>query len=259
MASGMARGAAARGKRIAFGDKHQIIWDHHSDQVFRGNPNIAGPGTEKQRDVEWVPFYRGHRLYNRQADDKWIWNYDFHAKPGEVFLTDAEREMTKFLIGQGEGPLVVVEPNLPTFKAASVNKKWADDRYRIVAKELKLRGCDVVQFSHGGKVVLSHARQIATPNFRTALAVLERAALYIGPEGGLHHGAAAVSVAAVVLFGGFIPPSVTGYATHTNLTGGATEACGSLKACPHCRAALDNILTGDVLDAAEVHLGRRMR
>jgi len=53
----------------------------------------------------------------------------------------------------------------------------------------------------------------------------------------------------VVLFGGFIPPSVTGYAAHANLTGGA-EACGSLKPCPHCRKAMEAISVEEVVEEA---------
>jgi ADP-heptose:LPS heptosyltransferase len=79
---------------------------------------------------------------------------------------------------------------------------------------------------------------------------LARAKLYIGAEGGLHHAAAALGVPAVVLFGGFIPPLVTGYETHINLTGGAQEACGSLKPCDHCRKAMDAISVEEVAAAA---------
>ena len=68
------------------------------------------------------------------------------------------------------------------------------------------------------------ARQIKTKGFRHALAVPQNASLYIGPEGGLHHGVASVGVAAVVLFGDFIPPAVTGYSHHANLTGGGDGA-----------------------------------
>jgi hypothetical protein len=82
---------------------------------------------------------------------------------------------------------------------------------------------------------------------------MSRAALYIGGEGGLHHGAAAVGVGGVVLFGGFIPPEVTGYATHANLTGGA-EACGSLDPCRHCAAAMQAIGVDEVLEHAMARL-----
>ena len=68
---------------------------------------------------------------------------------------------------------------------------------------------------------MTTARSLTCPSFRHALAILERARLYVGGEGGLHHGAAAVGVGGVVLFGGFVPPLVTGYAVHANLTGGA--------------------------------------
>src|SRR6185369_14162072 len=78
MATGLARGAHARGKRIAFGDGRNIIWDANSAAIFRGNPNIARPGSERDRDIEWLPYYKGHRIYNRLGDRKWIWNLDFH-------------------------------------------------------------------------------------------------------------------------------------------------------------------------------------
>jgi hypothetical protein len=208
-------------------------------------------------DIEWVPFYRGHRIYNRQAGDRWIWNYDFKRHAGRDVPDGSGAHAGAVPDRAVEGPLVIIEPNLPAFKTSSANKEWPRERYGHVAKELKTRGYDVAQFAHGGKVVLSHARQIATPNFRTALAVLERARSTSDPKAVCITGAAAVSVGAVVLFGGFIPPSVTGYAAHTNLTGGAS-ACGSLKPCAHCRAAMEAISVEEVVDAAEVHLARRM-
>jgi hypothetical protein len=57
-----------------------------------------------------------------------------------------------------------------------------------------------------------------------------------------------------VLFGGFIPPQVTGYDLHTNLTGGA-EACGHVEPCKHCQRAMANISVDQVKDAiiGQVH------
>jgi ADP-heptose:LPS heptosyltransferase len=249
MASGLARGAKARGKRIAFGDGKQILWDHHSEQIFRGNPNIAPLGSEGARDLEWVPFYRGNRIYNRQSGDRWVWNYGFKAIPGEVFLTEDEKKWARF---HGSG-YVVIEPNVPEFKTVAPNKQWPVERYNKVARLLLKSGVDVVQFNFKAGHAIPEVRQIKTPSFRHAMAALARAALYIGPEGGLHHASAAVGVAAVVLFGGFIPPDVTGYSSHTNLTGGA-EACGSLHACEHCREAMNAISVPEVMDAANGYL-----
>jgi ADP-heptose:LPS heptosyltransferase len=249
MASGLARGAKARGKRIAFGDGKQILWDHHSEQIFRGNPNIAPLGSEGARDLEWVPFYRGNRIYNRQSGDRWVWNYGFKAIPGEVFLTEDEKKLAAF---HGSG-YVVIEPNVPEFKTVAPNKQWPVERYNRVAQLLMKSGIDVIQFNFKAGHIIPGVRQIKTPTFRHAMAVLKNAALYIGPEGGLHHASGAVGIPAVVIFGGFIPPAVTGYATHTNLTGGA-EACGSLHACEHCREAMNAISVPDVMDAANGYL-----
>jgi hypothetical protein len=60
----------------------------------------------------------------------------------------------------------------------------------------------------------------------------------------------------VVLFGGFIPPQVTGYPGHVNLTGGAV-ACGSLQRCSHCQAAMNAISVDEVHAAALGLLDRR--
>lgn len=247
MAAGFAKGAKARGKRIAFGDGRKIIWDHHSELIFRGNPNIAQFGHEGAGDIEWVPFYRGNRIYNTQGNGKWIWNRDFKAVPGEMFFNEHEILWAR---QQGRG-FVVIEPNVPEQKTVAPNKQWGVDNYNNVATLLKDDGHEVVQFATGRFRL--PVRQIKPPTFRHALAVLKRASLYIGPEGGLHHGSAAVGIPAVVMFGGFIPPSVTGYTGHTNLTGGAV-ACGSLQACEHCLDAMRKIRVDEVMHATSAYL-----
>lgn len=246
MATGMARGARARGRRIAFGDGQRIIWDKHSEEVFRDNPNIARPGAERDADVEWVHYYKGHRLYNRQDGGRWIWNLDFRPKPGEVFFDRNEiRNATRY----GER-FVIIEPDVPVWKTVAPNKDWGHAKYQKVADKLRAAGHRVAQFRHQRSgPPLNGVDQFRSLGFRDALAVMSHASLYVGPEGGMHHGAAAVGIPAVVLFGGFIPPSVTGYETHTNLTGGA-EACGSIKPCRHCADAMAAISVNEVIHAA---------
>lgn len=243
MATGMARGAADRGKRIAFGDGRRIVWDKNSPEIFRKNKNIAIPGSEGDADLEWIPYYRGHRIYNRQEHGRWIWNMDFKPIPGEMFFTREERSFAHRI----RPGFVLIEPNVPWMKQVAVNKDWGSAKYQAVADQLRAAGHRVAQFSYG-KVRLSGVEMIRTPDFRLAMACLSRAKLAVLPEGGLHHGAAAMDVKAVVIFGGFIPPSVTGYDSHVNLTGGA-EACGSIQRCSHCRSALDAISVDEVMAA----------
>lgn len=248
MATGMARGAKDRGKRIAFGDGHQIIWDKNSPEIFKKNKNIAIPGSEKDGDLEWIPFYRGSRLYNKQGDNRWIWNYDFRPIPGEVVFDNGELEFAKSV----RPGFVLIEPNVVWHKTVAPNKDWGLKNFQAAADALKRHGCDIAQFSFG-RDRIAGARQITSRSFRLALAAMRRASVAVLPEGGLHHGAAAMGVPAVVMFGGFIPPQVTGYDMHTNLTGGA-EACGSLGRCAHCRAAMEKITVEEVVDSALRHL-----
>lgn len=250
MATGMARGAKDRGKRIAFGNGRRILWGPHSKEIFLNNPNVALPGHERARDLEWIRYYKGHRTYNTQVGDRWRWNYEFKAQPGEMFFLESE---LKFAEKVGHG-FVVIEPNTPPQKSCSTNKQWPLDRFDQVAQEFRSAGYRVVQFGYGGKHRVPSAELVSTPSFRQALAILARAKLAILPEGGLHHGAAAVGVKAVVLFGGFIPPAVTGYDAHSNLTGGV-DACGSLNPCQHCLDAMKRITVDDVLSAANGMLG----
>lgn len=247
MASGMARGAKQRGAKIAFGDGKRIIWDKHSGEVFKGNSNVALPGAERDAGVEWMPFYKGHRIYNRQDQgrSRWLWNYDFRATPGELFFNTAEQRNAK---RYGSG-FVIIEPNVPHWKTVAPNKDWGFERYQKVADELIFRGLRVVQFRPEKGQTLRGVEVVKTLSYRDAVGIMGRAKLFIGPEGGLHHAAAAMNRKAVVLFGGFIPPEVTGYDGHANLTGGA-EACGNYTPCDHCKQAMAKITVEEVLSAA---------
>lgn len=243
----MAKGAAARGRRIAFGDGRTIKWGPHSKVIFKGNPNVAPPGSERAPDLEWINYYKGNRIYNRQDGNRWVWNYDFKAKPGELFFTADEVSFAH----RHEPGFVVIEPNIPPEKAHGLNKQWPVDRFDAVAKEFKAAGYRVLQFAYPtAKYRIRNATYVPTPTFRHGAALLSRAKIAILPEGGLHHAAAAVGTRAVVLFGGFIPPAVTGYDMHVNLTGGAV-ACGMLGRCEHCADAMAAITLDDVLKSAD--------
>ena len=243
MATGMAK--RLNGLKAAFGDGKRIIWGPWSEEIFRHNPQIARPGTELHSDVIWFRYYKGHRNYNHlnKAGTRWIWNLDFYALPGRFFFSAEE---LAFAESCGRD-YVLIEPNVPWHKPVAVNKNWGLAKYQAVATRMLAAGHEVVQLGHG-RDRLRGVRTIKTPTFRHAVAALKQARIACLPEGGLHHAAAALDIPAAVIFGGFIPPEVTGYAMHANLTGGA-EACGSLTPCQHCRDALDNITVDEVCDA----------
>jgi hypothetical protein len=249
MATGFARGAAKRGKKIAFGDGRKIIWGPWSAEMFKDNPNIALPGQEFAKTTEWCHHYKGHRLYNHQENGRWIWHYDFRAIPGEFYFDDDEQKLATHRAG-----FVVIEPNVPWWKPVAPNKDWGEHNYRELAKRLFDRGFDLVQFKHKNtRRIIADAKLIEHDQFRKSIAVLSRAALYVGPEGGMHHAAAAVGVPAVVLFGGFIPPEIMGYQDQINLTGGA-RACGNTRPCDHCKQAMANISVDEVVASCMLKL-----
>lgn len=250
IATGMARGAKDSGYLVAFGDGRRIIWDHNSSLIFQGNPNIARPGMEGRKDLKWIPYYKGNRLYNKQGSGHWIWNTEFRCVPGEIYLTESEQ---KFGSGFGSG-FIVIEPHIEQWKTLAPNKDWGAKRYQAVVDRLKADGHRFVQFVYPkAGPVLRGVEAIQAKDFRHAMAVMQHAALYLGPEGGLHHAAAAVGIVAVVIFGGFIPPAVTGYDTHTNLVGSDTF-CGSFNPCRHCKAAMDSISEETVYQAVKERL-----
>lgn len=214
--------------------------------IFRGNPKLARPGSEHLPNLHWIPFYKGHRLYNKQGNGRWIWNYDFRVTPGELYPE---------MVFPVDEKLIVIEPNVPN-KPCAPNKQWPIDRWKALSSVLVSKGYKVRQFDYGA--LNRVADTFPTPTFMHAVALLKSARLAILHEGGLHHAAAAVGVPAVVIFGGFVPPAVLGYERHVNLTGGAT-ACGSFTRCPHCIEAMSKIQVNDVLNAALWLLNAQVR
>lgn len=239
--SSLARGAAARGKRIAFGDGRRIIWSNTSPEIFQGNPNIAPPGCERRPDVEWIAFYRGCRIYSYADDKRWVWNYEFRVQPGQLFF---QRTIVPI-----DDDVILIEPNVAGQKSSAANRQWPVERYQQVADQLRAEGYRIVQPDYPGATFKLRGAALKKLTFRENLDLLRQVALYIGPHGGLSHGAAAVGTPAAIIFGGWAPPQTLGYDLHANLNGGG-DACGSLYPCRHCTAALDAITVDQVVAQA---------
>jgi ADP-heptose:LPS heptosyltransferase len=211
--------------------------------MFAHNPNIARPGLEQRGDIEWIAHYKGARKYNKLANGRWVWNYDFKVTPGEFFFTAAEQQAAN---QPWLGDFIVIEPNVEWHKSVAPNKDWGGNNYDELTARLIKCGITAVQFIHkNSKRRLRGVTTLQCHRFRDAIAILSQAKLYVGPEGGMHHAAAAVSVRAAVIMGGFIPPQVIGYDSHINLTGDA-EACGTISPCLHCRQAMAKISVDEV-------------
>ena len=236
--------------QVVVGDGEREIWS----EIFAGNPNITRLATVQPGEkIVWLRNYRGCRPYLDYTHSQPNYRQSFtayHARSGDLFLSSVERAYAASVLRglrDGNTPLISVEPNVDF----GPNKDWGFERWQQVVDHLQGRA-QFVQPSFG-KPVLSGV--VGVPStFRGFCAVLACCDLHMGPEGGLHHAAAALARPAVVLFGGRLHPEITGYSFHENVyVDGPESPCGMIAPCSHCRSCLDAIQVSDVV-ARVVHL-----
>ncbi len=202
-------------------------------EVWENNPKIARDRASAGQTLRDGPGARPHLDYQRMTRDRFFFN-KVTLEPGEIFLTDAEKALARSVI--------VVEPHVKA--GASPNKDWGFERFQELVKarpELPWLQCD-----HGSRL-LEGVEVVPTRSFREACGVLSGARAAVLPEGGMHHAAAALGVPAVVIFGAYIPPSITGYDMHVNLSRDVPEVVGFNRSEPRAQSALASIAIDEVL------------
>lgn len=209
--------------------------------IWQGNPRIAAPGEEG--DYQEIVNGGGARPYIDAAGSSvrhWQWRaYD--CAHGEIYLSETE---TAF--AAAHRPQVVIEPN--TKQGASPNKQWGLPRWQQFAWLAIKAGFALAQMGPPGVRPLRGVQMIVTTDFRLAAAVLARARAFVGPDGGMHHAAAALGIPAVVVRGAFVSQAVTGYLSQRNLFTGEGLGCGMRVPCPCCARAMSQIEPERVLN-----------
>ena len=200
----------------------QALWDRNPN--ITRNPN----GAQLLRDGPGVRHYIANK-----TPDRWKWIEVPDREPGDLYLKSTARRI--------DDPYIYVEPNIKD--RASVNKRWP--HYQAVVDALP-----EFIFAQCTAPYLRGVVKLSTPDVVDALSVLSHASLYVGNEGGMHHAAAALGVPAVVIFGGYISPAVTGYKEQTNLYAGG-DPCGMRVPCRHCVDAMNSITVDMVVQAIE--------
>lgn len=206
------------------------------NEIFLNNPKII---KRSQAGVRFQKLLNGPgaRPYIRAKTERNWYFQRFNLRPGELYLDTFELNF-----GAKHAGRVLVEPN--TKGTNEGNKDWGFERWqRFVDFQPDL----FLQVGPAGSRRLDGVMYVETPNFRLAAAVLAHSRAFVGTEGGLHHAAAALGRPAVVVFGGFVSPDITGYPTHTNIFTGE-YACGSRFACSHCREAMAKITPEQVFE-----------
>lgn len=242
MVTGHARELQARDPR-----KVRPTYERQRDhEAWLHNPRIAG--KNEGGDVQiYLGRVNGLRPYMTFKDsDRYGWK-PYGPPVGELYFSAEELEF-----GARWKDLVVLEPNVKP--GASPNKDWGFARWRALARLLKERGIAAAQIGPYDARKLPGVQFIETRTVRHAAALLRRARGAVLPEGALHHCAAAVNCPAVVLFGGFISPAVTGYAGQASLfvqTPAHPLGCGWRRPCEHCAAAMASFTPASVLQRLE--------
>lgn len=142
---------------------------------------------------------------------------------------------------------VYIEPTIK--QLANPNKQWHG--WQAVVDALP----DVGFLQSGpdeGHVNMLRGQNVAyavSRDFIKAMRYLNQAALYLGPEGGMHHASAAMGVPAVVIFGGALSLEATGYPDHVNFGGEAP--CGRWEPCAHCADVMKAITVDQVVHAVK--------
>jgi hypothetical protein len=212
------------GKPTAIVDSHGRLRKH---PIWENNADVATSFKHAGARLFNCPGFRPYVA--AKNEERWTWK-PYHPKPARIVLYAAEEEF-----GRKHAGKILIEPNIK--QIGHTNKAWLPERWQQLADRFPGR---FVQVGWGDFRRLDGVEIAVTHTPRLAAAVLKHSLAYVGPEGGLHHMAAALERPAVVLFGGFISPENTGYDTHRNLfTGG--RACGMRRNCEHCRKAMSAI------------------
>lgn len=219
-------------------------------EAWFNNPRIAQP-DEKGDFQELRPRNNYLRPYMvAKSNDRWTWKA-WGPPKGELYFKDAELKT-----GEKYPDRIILEPHLKP--GASPNKQWPWDRWQTLAKMLCQDGFKVAQMGESQKKALEGAEFIWTRSMRLAATVVAKAKAVIVPEGALHHVAAVVNVPAVVLFGGYISPAVTGYEGQASLFEHTPEhplGCGWRVHCQHCVDAMAKITPERVFEELKRQLG----
>ncbi len=217
--------------------------------LWRGLPAVVNPEADYRGDVEIVkngPFCRPYidRWGTEDGKPKAFYS-DWRARDHRAELQlDELQELFRNRLVHEYGDYVVIEHRLKA--SASPNKDWGRDRWQEVATALGKCG-PVLQLGQP-EDLLEHIILVRTDTFLFAMAAIAGAALYVGPEGGLHHAAAAFRIPAVVVFGHMVSPVNTGYPDQTNLGRGA--GCGRWAPCQNCKYEMDMIEPATVVERA---------
>lgn len=233
MALGQARRLVEREKLRGKVEIVDINGNRRSHYLWQQAAEVAKVGEPAAARIVHSGGCRPYVDYERTTPDRWAWNDEHRPAPGKLYGITPD--------ARARG-LIVIEPEIK--RSASVNKQWGAWQ-SLVDAEPSLPWAQVGTHSTQW---LRRVRRLPARTFEDACRLLAASRCAILPEGGLHHAAAALGTRAVVLFGAYIPPEVTGYDFQVNVAVSDAEATGWRTENSRCRAAWETITARTVMD-----------
>ncbi len=233
---------------------HSIIYDN--------NPNISDcRNLDKNKPVHIIDYHPGNRPYidyKKSTSNHYVWNVNFKPTPGEIYFSEKEKSDAKRIIKESKifwkkinnyeyKKIFFVETsstkiNDNQFSVKHRNKDWGYENWKSLINNIK-KDYLIIHSVHNKTKEIEGVFAPKNIDFRLACAIMDQCDMYIGPEGGFGHVAAALKKKAVLYFGGWISPNAIGYNFHENIYfENSKSPCGKYKEfCDHCDEARKQI------------------
>lgn len=230
--------------------------------IYENNPNISDcRNLDINKPIHIIDYHPGNRPYidyKKSNSETYVWNEKFKPEAGEIFFSEKENINAKSIIEDAKTfwnknnskkykNIIFLETsstkiNDKQFNIKHINKDWGFNNWNSLAKKLK-NDFLIIHSLHSKTKKIDGVFAPHNIDFRLACSVMNNCDLYIGPEGGFGHVAAALNKKAILYFGGWITPKVVGYDIHENIYFDDIESpCGHYKKiCKHCDTARQKI------------------
>ena len=248
--------------------------------IFNNNPNIITDSKKINPDLKllFINNSPGNRPYfDREKTilkQRMIWDFKFKPTPGELYFSKEEIKKAKKTIDNAEifwnsinnkkhNGIIFIETtsvkiNNSDFGFKHINKDWGKVKWLALIEKLKKKFL-IIQSLHSKSIHYDGIFEFES-NFRGAAAAMKMTNLFLGPEGGFGHVAAALNKPAVIIFGGWIHPQSTGYDFHENIYIDIKGSpCGIYsQECDHCKECMNIISVEKVEKSVIRNVNKKM-
>ena len=236
--------------------------------IYENNPNISDcRDLDLKQPIHVIDYHPGNRPYidyAKSTSSRYVWNKKYKPIPGEIYFSTKEINDAKKIINDAKvywkknnikkyKNIIFIESsstklNDKQFSIKHKNKDWGYNNWTKLINKIKENNL-VLHSSHNQTKSIEAIFSTGKTSFRLACAILSLCDMYVGPEGGFGHVAAALRKKAVLYFGGWIDPDVIGYDFHENIYfKNAKSPCGEYKnICQHCEEARKKITVEIIL------------